>query len=415
LSQAELHAETGQLLLPDAVAVDDTPSFAHRGVLLDCARNFMPVPVLKRVVDGLMYSKMNVLHLHLSDSQSFPLQLTTGHGPDITRHGAYSTNETYSSADMADLVAYATARAVQLVPEIDTPGHARSFGLAPGLEGTVACADAYWLGSGCCVEPPCGQLNPASPLMYTVLGDVLADVASTFGPSSNIVHLGFDEVNDKCWTSDAAIAAYLKQHGMNTSGLLREFFAKERALLAHGKAAMYWDEVVTAGLHKSLQEGDIVQFWHDSSSGLLQQFLNETGPTNKAVISAYNNYYLDCGTGNEFGDSSWCDPYKSWRTMYFADPLAGVASSAHRARVIGGETTMWTEVASPGSVEGKLWPRTSAYGGRLWNHGSNATWVQVELGLAALATTLLERGINADQIMPEFCQHQPLLCFNATA
>ena len=151
------------------LTLHDEPSFAHRGVLVDCARNFMPVDALKRVVDGLMASKMNRLHLHLTDSQSFPLELTTGHGPNITKHGAYSETETYSVADMADLQAYASARGVELLPELDTPGHSRAIGSAPGLAGIVSCADVPGANyTSCCNEPPCGQLNPASELSETL-------------------------------------------------------------------------------------------------------------------------------------------------------------------------------------------------------------------------------------------------------
>ena len=131
---------------------------------------------------------VSVLHLHLSDSQSFPLQLTTGHGPNITAAAAYSTTETYSTKDIEALHAYAAARAVTLLPEIDTPGHARSFGMAPGLEEIVTCANEFWGTSGCCVEPPCGQLNPISELMYQVLGDVLDDVATVCHPGTQTQH-----------------------------------------------------------------------------------------------------------------------------------------------------------------------------------------------------------------------------------
>jgi hexosaminidase len=102
--------------------------------MLDVARNFMPMETLRQTIDSLRVSKMNVLHLHLSDSQSFPLELTSGRGPDLTAAAAYSPNQTYSPADIASLHAYATANGVVLIPEIDTPGHARSFGVAPGAQ-----------------------------------------------------------------------------------------------------------------------------------------------------------------------------------------------------------------------------------------------------------------------------------------
>ena len=103
--------------------------------------------------------------------------------------------------------------------------------------------------------------------------------------------------------------------------------------------------------------------------------------------------------------------------IYFTDPLKWV-NSAHQERVPGGEVALWTEVASYRAVEAKLWPRAAAYGGRLWNHAAGTRlaaekngWVEVELALAAHATRLLERGIHADQITPQFCQQQPTMCF----
>eukprot|EP00656_Telonema_subtile_P013402 TRINITY_DN16809_c0_g1_i5.p1 TRINITY_DN16809_c0_g1~~TRINITY_DN16809_c0_g1_i5.p1 ORF type:complete len:461 (-),score=97.09 TRINITY_DN16809_c0_g1_i5:88-1470(-) len=307
----------GWLQMPAEVLLEDEPSFEHRGVLLDCARNFMPVASIKTTIDALMYSKMNVLHLHLTDSQSFPLELSTGYGPRITFHGAYSREEVYSTADLTELISYASARGVQLIPEIDTPGHARAFGLDPALTGIVTCANVTGAKySTCCAEPPCGQLNPASSLMYSVLRDALHDMSNTFN-SSRFMHLGFDEVNDECWTSDPSVAAYLAKHNMSTHDLLKEFMIKERAMVP--KPVIYWDEVVTSGLCPQLQPSDVVQFWHDNSVGMLSKYFSETPATNQAILSFADAYYLDCGTGNEFGQGSWCDPYKPWRKMFFTD------------------------------------------------------------------------------------------------
>ena len=412
------HSET-EMLIHSGLLIKDSPSFNHRGILVDTARNFIPVKELMRVIDALMYSKMNILHLHISDSQSFPLQLTTGHGPDVTASGAYSKDEVYTVKDISMLVAYASTHGVTLIPEIDTPGHARAFGLAKGLEGIVSCANVS--GSeytSCCSEPPCGQLNPSSDLMYTVLGDALADVSSLFSDSA-FIHLGFDEVNDNCWNSDPTIQEYMKLHDLNTSSLLREFFLRERKLVPSKHNTVYWDEVVTAGLHTQLHPEDVVQFWHKGNSGLLQEYLKSTPVSNRAILSAYTSYYLDCGAGNEFGQESWCDPYKTWRDMYFNDMLAGINQTAiDLGRVLGGESAIWTEVACAGNLDAALWPRAAAFGSRLWNYeagtkaaSQNNGWVDVELNIAAHASSLVSRGIGAGQVMPEFCQHQPSLCF----
>ena len=211
------------------------------------------------------------------------------------------------------------------IPEIDTPGHSRAIGMSPELRSIVSCADTDGASyTTNCKEPPCGQLNPSSTLMYEVLGDVLHDVCNLFSSNAtgmsegkpSFVHLGFDEVDAHCWTSDPSVAAYMKANNLNVSTLLEEFFSRERDLLGEqtqgaGGRAIYWDEVVSQNLHKKLRPSDAVQFWHAGNSGLLEKYLRETPGSNTAILSAYTSYYLDCGTGNEFGGQSWCDPLKS--------------------------------------------------------------------------------------------------------
>lgn len=167
--------------------IHDSPQFPHRGLLLDPARTFIPVTDVKSVIDGMMYSKLNVLHLHLTDSQSFPIALASR--PEITQYGAQSADKVYTKADLRDLVLYAAERGVEIIPEMDSPGHARAIGLSPALKEIVACADTVPYTKHC-AEPPCGQLNPASALMYSVTEGVLQEVAATF-PSTSF-HVGFD-------------------------------------------------------------------------------------------------------------------------------------------------------------------------------------------------------------------------------
>jgi hexosaminidase len=317
------------LALPAEARIADAPSFAHRGVLLDVARNFVDVRTIQRIIDGLMHSKMNVLHLHLTDAQSIPLALQTGHGPNITASAAYRDPATlapliYSPEDVSLLQRYAAARGVTLVPEIDTPGHARAFGAAPGLAEIVACAHVPGGGyAQFCAEPPCGQLSPASELMYAVLRDAIGDVARLFDASPRL-HLGWDEVNRACWTSDEAVAQFLRRRNETVDTMLKGFFARERAMLPPGRTAVYWDEVVEDGLHTALRPGDAVQFWHGAADvetletetfagpaePLLSRFLQEApSASNRAIVSTASSYYLDCGGGNEFGEASWCGSY----------------------------------------------------------------------------------------------------------
>ncbi|EDQ91031.1 uncharacterized protein MONBRDRAFT_15452, partial [Monosiga brevicollis MX1] len=339
--------------------ISDQPDFTYRGLLVDVARTYLPIETLKTIVDGCLYSKINVVHLHLTDSQSFPLWLTTL--TDITVHGATSADKVYTPDMLRELVNYAALRGVRIIPEIDTPGHSRSFGLSPETKDIVACAyEKDWEKS--CAEPPCGQLNPTLDKTYTVLQYVFYDLVLIF--KDPYIHLGYDEINHNCWLSDAGIAAYLQQHNQTVGDLLLTYFQRQRALLASVAADrrfIYWEEASMQDPQLPIESSDVVQVW--SNKAALQAALVNTSAD--VLISWSSNVYLDCGAGNMFGDDSWCDPYKTWWTMYSADPLNGTLPN-QRSRVRGGTAAMWGELATPGVVVPRTFPRATAYAGRLW-------------------------------------------------
>ena len=167
--------------------IADAPRFVHRGLLLDCSRNFLPIDTLRATVRAMAASKLNVLHWHLTDAPSFPLDLPSA--PSLARQGAYSAAETYSVRDVQGLVEYAGERGVRVVPEIDMPGHA--FSWRGGAEGVVACGNAQpW--ELYCNEPPCGQLDPTIEATLVLVEAVVGDVARMFPDA--LMHLGADEV-----------------------------------------------------------------------------------------------------------------------------------------------------------------------------------------------------------------------------
>ena len=102
-------------------AIVDEPAYPYRGLLLDSARSFFTVESIKRTLDGMAANKLNTLHWHITDSQSFPLQLQSL--PKMSHYGAFSPTEVYTAGDVRDIVAYARVRGVRVVPELDAPGH----------------------------------------------------------------------------------------------------------------------------------------------------------------------------------------------------------------------------------------------------------------------------------------------------
>lgn len=205
-------SDAGQLVIFEAPwLIEDRPRFSHRGLMIDSSRNFLPVPALLQTIDAMAMSKFNVLHWHIVDAPSFPLRLPSA--PRLAQLGAYSSAHTYSPEDIRHVISFAAVRGIRVVPEIDMPGHSYSWSHShPHL---VACAAAQpW--EEYCAEPPCGQLDPTLNETFELIATVIEDVARLF--PDNLIHLGGDEVNFKCW-----------QH----SSALRERLARRSAACSH--------------------------------------------------------------------------------------------------------------------------------------------------------------------------------------
>ncbi|TYH30966.1 hypothetical protein ES288_A01G137400v1 [Gossypium darwinii] len=164
----------------------DQPRFSYRGLLIDTSRHYLPVPVIKKVIDSMSYAKLNVMHWHIVDTQSFPLEIPSY--PKLW-DGAYSPSERYTVADAADIVSYARKRGINVLAEIDVPGHALSWGTGyPSL----------WPSKDC--QQP---LDVSNEFTFKVIDGILSDFSKIF--NFKFVHLGGDEVNTSCWTTTPRI------------------------------------------------------------------------------------------------------------------------------------------------------------------------------------------------------------------
>ncbi|GMP22314.1 hypothetical protein CsSME_00000388 [Camellia sinensis var. sinensis] len=166
----------------------DQPRFSYRGLLIDTSRHYQPLPMIKKVIDSMAYTKLNVLHWHIVDSQSFPLEIPSY--PKLW-FGAYSISERYAMADAAEIVSYAQRRGINVLAEIDVPGHALSWGTGyPSL----------WPSKDC--QQP---LDVSNEFTFKVIDGILSDFSKIF--KFKFVHLGGDEVDTSCW----AITPHVKK------------------------------------------------------------------------------------------------------------------------------------------------------------------------------------------------------------
>jgi len=366
-----------QPVLP--LKVRDRPRFSHRGLLVDSSRHFLPVQALKRVIDSMAYTKLNVLHWHVIDSESFPL--TSRVAPELSQLGAYSSRERYTQADVAELVDYAKERSIMIVPEFDMPGHVDSWAKShPELYVRAT--------RGSTANGVHGALNPANEDVFKLVKNLLADwlVGNTSSPAffdSPIVHLGGDEVPEQAW-STAEIRSFLaSEHMHGARDLFAKFIARNADVAQHlGKRVVLWDEALERTAQGALPATVMIQVWRDWAG--LKLGLQAVNQGHQVIASPSGKWYLD------HLDTSWQD-------MYNVDPVEYLKIPSNKENlVIGGEGCMWGETVDGGDLEVTLWPRLAAIAERLWSPMYKTTSTEAALPrLKSFRCLLLERGISS--------------------
>jgi hexosaminidase len=318
-------------------AIDDQPRFPWRGLMLDAGRHFMPVPVIERNLDGMEAVKMNVFHWHLSDNQGFrvesrqfPLLHEKGSG------GLY-----YTQKQVGEVIQYARERGIRVVPEFDMPCHTTSWFI--GYPQLASGAGPYQLETRWGVFDP--AMDPTRESTYQFLDKFLGEMTALFPDA--YFHIGGDECNEKEWDANPQIKAFMTAHGLQNDAALQSYFtARVQKLVAgHHKIMEGWDEV----LQPDTPHDVVIQSWRGPSA-----LAEAARKGNRAMLSA--GYYIDLN--------------QSAAEHYLADPLAGDGASLtveQKARVLGGEATMWSEFVTPENVDSRIWPRTAAIAERLWS------------------------------------------------
>ncbi|KIM78411.1 glycoside hydrolase family 20 protein [Piloderma croceum F 1598] len=217
------------------VEITDAPAYPYRGFMLDTARNFFPVSDIKRTLDAMSWVKINTFHWHVVDSQSFPLEVAGFE--ELSQKGAYSANEIYSTSDVQDIVEYAGARGIDVLIEIDTPGHTAAISASHPEH--IACNDALPWGDFA-AEPPAGQLRLASPSTTKFTASLLSAVARAL--PSRLFSTGGDELNENCYAKDPQTQADLNSSGRTLEQALDVFTqATHGAIAAEGKTPVVWE------------------------------------------------------------------------------------------------------------------------------------------------------------------------------
>jgi hexosaminidase len=345
-----------------AVSVDDRPRFRWRGLMMDIARHFQPMEVVKRNLDAMAAVKLNVFHWHLTEDQGFRIE--SKKFPRLHRMG--SDGNFYTQEQAREVIAYAAARGIRVVPEFDLPGHATAWlvghpelGSAPGPY-TIERRPGIF-------EP---TLDPTREETYKFLEVFFTEMAALFPDA--YMHIGGDENTGKQWDANPKIQAFMKERGLKDSHALQTYFNQRmlKILQKNGKRMMGWDEIFQPELPKDV----VIHSWRG------QKALAEAARRGyDGVLS--NGYYIDL--------------IFPTTDHYLNDPLPeGHGLTADEARhILGGEATMWAEWVTPETIDSRIWPRTAAIAERLWSPGSVRDVDDMYRRLAVTSVRLEELGL----------------------
>lgn len=330
-----------------ALTLTDAPQFSHRGLLLDCCRHFMDVDFVKHTIDQLAFYKMNVLHWHLTEDQGWRIEIDAY--PALTEHGAWRTEADgkryggfYTKEQIREVVAYAAHRGVEVIPEIEMPGHSSAaISAYPwlGCTGDSIEVEHEW---GVFSDVYCAGNDSTLAFMRTVLDEVCALFPSPY------IHIGGDEAptshNKTCPKCQRRMGAM----GLTDEHALHGWFIAEMAkhLASKGKTIIGWDEILDGGL----AEGAVVQSWRGMEGG--RAAVRSGHP---AIMSPTSHCYLDYPLSST-------DTEEVFSFTVYPDSL----DAQSRALVLGGEVNMWTERAPQEVVESKIYPRLLAMSEALW-------------------------------------------------
>lgn len=318
------------------VTIDDEPRFAWRGLLVDACRHFLPVEVIKRNIDALAAVKMNVMHWHLTEDQGFRIECKSL--PKLHEMG--SDGLYYTQAQIKEIVAYADARGIRVMPEFDLPGHATAW--LVGYPELASAPGPYEIERNWGIFDP--TFDPTNDETYKFLNRFFQEMASLFPDAC--WHIGGDENRGHQWDANPKIQRFMKKNNLADNHELQNYFniKVEKMLNNLGKTMVGWYTEKQPDLDKKY----ILQSWRGRNS---------------LYESARNGYRSMLSHG------FYIDLIQPTVYHYENDPIPqdSVLKAEVAERILGGEATMWSEFVGPETIDSRIWPRTIAIAERLWS------------------------------------------------
>lgn len=367
------------------INIQDKPRFGYRGLMLDCSRHFWTVDELKETLSQMAFFKLNKLQMHLTDNNAW--RLAMDQYPELTAKGTYYSDfpdlsgKYYSTNDLKEIVKYAQALGIEIIPEVDLPGHAIALLAAmPQLSCKGGTFEAYP------EELPLNQRKRGNENMLCIgnpesirFAQEVVDALIQIFPSKYI-HLGGDEVPTAIWEKCPKCQALYKKEGMKEPGELQDYFTRKMSeyIRSKGKIMVGWDEINDR--HAATPE-DMLTVWRDNGLKAQKAALERGIPV---VMCPQHGCYLDWGyAGN------------STRKVYEWDPVTSQVTPEQEALIQGGQGALWTErVATQDRVEWMLYPRLAALSEVFWTNASKRNWDDFYRRITDFYPVMRKMGIN---------------------
>jgi hexosaminidase len=369
------------------VVITDYPRFAWRGLMFDVSRHFFTKKEVKDFIDQMVQYKFNLLHLHLTDDEGWRIEikslprLTSVGAWNVKREGYFGTfapipNDEprhfggfYSQEDIKEIVKYAQDRFVNILPEVDVPGHSMAAIVSyPDLSCTPG-SDKYQVISGETfmdwpgpVARQDNTLCPANEKVYTFLDSVFTEIARLF--PFPYIHVGGDECAKNFWEQSDAIKQLMTRENLKTMEEVQSYFEKrvEKIVESKGKKLIGWDEILEGGLAPNA----LVMSWRGIKGGIAAAQMGH-----QVVMSPTTYAYLDYMQGDAISEPRVYATLRLNKAYEFEPVPEGVESKY----ILGGQANLWTEqVYNTRHLQYMVWPRALAISECLWSPHDKKNW-----------------------------------------
>ncbi|AWV98951.1 glycoside hydrolase family 20 protein [Arcticibacterium luteifluviistationis] len=360
--------------------IKDEPRFVYRGLMLDVGRHMMPVSFVKKFIDLMAMYKFNQFHWHLTEDQGWRIEIKKY--PKLTEIGAYRKESPlghdsenrgdgkpyggfYTQEEVKEVVAYATSKYINVIPEIEMPGHAvAALASYPelGCSGGPYEVRTRW---GVAKDVYC-----PTEKTFAFLEDVLTEVMTLF--PSKYIHIGGDECPKDSWKASEFCQDLIRKEGLKDEHELQSYFISriDSFLTSKGRKLIGWDEILEGGLSPNAT----VMSWRGTEGGI------EAAKQKHDVIMSPNSFhYLDYYQGDPISEPLAIGGFLPLEKVYSYEPLAEPLAPEELKHILGVQANLWTEyISTPEKVEYMLFPRALAVAETAWSTAENKEYSDFE-------------------------------------